>query len=436
MIREIYRDQWGIPHLRGDSFLALAFAQGHNAATDRPCQLAFERRRALGATAAVLGPAELGWDRFARQALLADTARRCSAALDPDTAAWVAAYTDGVRAGGVEPFEPWAPLAIWLSHHILFAGFPAKLWRTEVTARLGPSAVDWFAADGPYTSGSNGWLIPGSHTATGSPLIAGDPHRFIEDPGIYQQIHLSCPGVDVAGFAVPGVPGIPHFGHSGTVAWAITNAMADYQDLYRERLRRTPAGVQALGPDGWEPAAAHVETVDVAGAAPAELEVIETARGSLILGGPGAAATEGMGISLRYPPRVRAELGFAALPALLRAHTVADVDAEFERWAEPVNVVLAADTSGGLLHRVAGWVPDRSPENRGRRAGPRPVAAVAARRPRPRHHRMERAVGGVLRGDRRGVRRRADQAGAPQGRHRPHPRLGHPGAGEVLGHAR
>lgn len=112
--------------------------------------------------------------------------------------------------------------------------------------------------DGPGTAGSNGWLVSGERTATGQAVIAGDPHRFIEDPGVYQQIRLSCPEFDVVGIAVPGVPGIAHFAHTGTVAWAITNAMADYQDLYRERLRladgRDGGVVEALDPDGvWRP---------------------------------------------------------------------------------------------------------------------------------------------------------------------------------------
>ncbi|MFB7665020.1 penicillin acylase family protein [Kitasatospora sp. NPDC056138] len=373
---EVYRDPWGIPHLRAGSALELARAQGHNAATDRGWQLEVERHRAQGTTAAFLGPEAVGWDRFARQARLADTARRCFAALDADTAAWVQSYVDGVNAAlpeqaaqapefaaaAVTPgrWQPWTPLAVWLSHHILFAGFPAKLWRETVARRLGPGAIGLFATDGPATSGSNGWLVPGGRTATGAALIAGDPHRFIEAPGVYQQVHLACPEFDVVGLAVPGVPGIAHFGHTGKVAWAITNAMADYQDLYRERLRRSGSGVEALGPDGWRAAAVGVETVEVAGGDPVRVEVIETERGPVVAGGPDGPAEA---ISLRYPPRVREDLGFAALPALLRATTVADVDRAFDHWAEPVNVVQAADTEGGLLHRVAGAVPLRHPDN-------------------------------------------------------------------------
>ncbi|MEY2245138.1 penicillin acylase family protein [Streptomyces sp. BF23-18] len=383
MNAEIYRDTWGIPHLRAGSALELAHAQGRVTARDRAWQLEVERHRSQGTSAAFLGEESAGWDRFVRQARLDDTARRCFASLeehDPETAAWVVAYVDGVNAGlaegaarapefaasGLVPgrWEPWSPMGVWLGTHILFAGFPAKLWREEVVRRLGADAVGLFAMDGPGTAGSNGWLVSGERTATGRAVIAGDPHRFIEDPGVYQQIRLSCPEFDVVGIAVPGVPGIAHFAHTGTVAWAITNAMADYQDLYRERLRRVDGGdVEALDPDGvWRAAARHTERVEVAGGAPVDVEVIETARGPVVIGG----ADAGESISLRYPPRVTADLGFGALLPLLRARRVADVDRAFDAWAEPVNVVQAADTEGGVLHRVAGRVPVRHPANRTR----------------------------------------------------------------------
>ncbi|WP_020124252.1 penicillin acylase family protein [Streptomyces canus] len=407
---EIHRDAWGIPHLRAGSARELARAQGRVTARDRAWQLEVERHRAQGTSAAFLGAGAVSWDTLARRARLDDTARRCFGALerrDPETAAWVRAYVDGVNEElpstsapefarvGLAPgrWEPWTPLGVWLATHILFAGFPAKLWRDEAIRHLGPDAVGLFAADGPGTSGSNGWLVAGARTTTGHAVLAGDPHRFIEDPGVYQQIHLVCPEFDVIGLAVPGVPGIAHFGHTGTVAWSITNAMADYQDLYRERLRRTGAGVEALGPDGtWHRATRHTETVEVAGETPVEIEVIETERGPVIAGGPeglegggvleeppttdasrpapARASTPGhtaatlVALSLRYPPRVTEDLGFSALLPLLRARRTADVDRAFDLWAEPVNVVQAADAEGGLLHRVAGRVPVRAQANR------------------------------------------------------------------------
>ncbi|MFI1355953.1 penicillin acylase family protein [Streptomyces sp. NPDC020898] len=384
-----YRDAWGIPHLRAAGPHQLAHAQGQNAAHDRAWQIEVERHRSQGTAAAFLGAPALSWDLLARRARLDDTARRCFDALDPATAAWVTAYVDGVNAGLEQgaaaapefaatgltptPWRPWTPLGVWLAHHILFAGFPTKLWREEVARRLGDPALELFATDGPGTSGSNGWLVPGHRTAHGAPIIAGDPHRPLQNPGFYQQLHLSCPEFDVVGFAVPGVPGIAHFGHTGTVAWAITNAMADYHDLYEETLRGADDGttggrVEALGPDGWRPVLhRHRETVEVAGGDPVDVDVIETERGPVIIGDTGSLAgasrAEATVISLRYPPRVTADLGFAAIPQLLHARTVADIDRAFDRWIEPVNVVHAADTQGGLLHRVAGYVPVRHPDN-------------------------------------------------------------------------
>ncbi|MGW5048050.1 penicillin acylase family protein [Streptomyces griseoluteus] len=397
MTTETYRDAWGIPHLRAGSARELARAQGRVTAVDRAWQLEVERHRAQGTSASFLGASALPWDVFARRARLDDTARRCFAALerrDPETGSWVRAYADGVNAGlaegaartpefarvGLAPgrWEPWTPLGVWLGTHILFAGFPAKLWREGAIRHLGPDAVGLFATDGPGTAGSNGWLLSGARTTTGLPLLAGDPHRFLEEPGVYQQIRLSCPEFDVVGLAVPGVPGTAHFAHTGSVAWSVTNAMADYQDLYRERLRRTGAGVEALSPEGvWQRAVRRVEVVEVAGEVEVEVEVIETERGPVIAGGPeGLGGLEGTrapsgrtgeafptAIALRCPPRVTEDLGFGALLPLLRARTVADVDRALDAWTEPVNVVQAADTTGAVLHRVAGRVPVRPRTN-------------------------------------------------------------------------
>jgi penicillin amidase len=372
---KVYRDAWGIPHLRGDDALELAFLQGRNAAIDRAWQIELGRRRSEGTSAAFLGPSALPWDRFARQARLDDTARRCYNGLLEATKAWVSAYVDGVNDGlahgadGAPEFaatnltpgrwEPWSPLGVWLAVNVLFSSFPSKLWREQVAQHLGRDSIDLFAIEGPGTAGSNGWLVEAERTASGAPILAGDPHRLIENPGVYQQIRLACPEYDVLGLAVPGVPGIPHFGHTGPVAWAITNAMADGQDLYAERLRRIGENVEAEGPDGWDRVHSHFETIEVAGQEAVQVEVIETARGPVVVGGPDDARA----VSLRHPPRVVGSIGFDTLPGLLHARTVGDVDAALDSWVEPVNVVLAADTSGGTLHRAAGRVPDRHDEN-------------------------------------------------------------------------
>ncbi|VXC10720.1 Penicillin amidase family protein [Arthrobacter sp. 9AX] len=382
---ETFRDAWGIPHLRAGSAGELAFLQGYNAATDRSWQIELERWRSEGRTAEHLGAEGVVWDRFARQARLDHTARRCFATLDAATQGWCAAYVDGVnkalesghrgapefRDTGTAPerWNPWTPLGVFLVHHILFSTFPNKLWREHVAAALGPEAVELFSIEAPVWAGSNAWAAAGNLTSSGFPLIAGDPHRLMELPGVYQQVRLACPEFDVVGLAFPGVPGLPHFGHTGTAAWAVTNAMADYQDLYVEQLRYHTGSLQALGPDGWEPVPAHhQEEVLVRGGAAVTAEVIETARGPVISGGP-----EGGALSLRTPSRSSGSLGFEALLPLLRSRTSADVETALGSWVEPVNCVLAADSGGDVRRIVAGKVPVRNPENR-----VRPVPAWSA----------------------------------------------------------
>ena len=335
-----------------------------------------ERWRSEGRTAEKFGPEGLVWDRFARQARIDDTARRCFANLEAETRRWCKAYVNGVnqalesgrreapefRDTGTTPerWEPWTPLGVFLVHHILFSTFPNKLWREHVAANLGPEAVELFSIEAPVWAGSNAWAAAGSLTDSGSPLIAGDPHRLMELPGVYQQVRLACPEFDVVGLAFPGVPGLPHFGHTGTAAWAVTNAMADYQDLYAEQLRQTGGSLQALGPDGWEPVLAHhQEEILVRGGSPETVEVIETARGPVMSGGP-----DGGALSLRTPSRFAGTLGFEALLPLLRTRSAAEVENALESWVEPVNCVLAADSGGDVRQLVAGKVPVRNPENR------------------------------------------------------------------------
>lgn len=355
----VERDPWGVPTVRAASIDELAREQGRVTAIDRGDQIEMDRLHAVGRTAEVLGVAGVGWDTFARQTLIDRTARECFERMDTETQRFCAAYVAGVEEGldRRQPgaWTPWTPLGIFCVQHVLFGTFPTKLWRARVAAALGEDALDLIGGEGPALSGSNAWVAGGRRTVSGSPIIAGDPHRVLESPGVYQQVRLVCPGVDVVGLTFPGVPGVQHFAHAGEVAWAITNAMADYQDLFVEQLRRTAAGVEARGAEGWYAADVHTEQIDVRGADTVPVEVVVTRQGPLVVGGPDA----GQGLSLRTASRVGRDLGLDAILPLLRSRTVEDVDRALDRWVEPVNNVVIADRSGRVRYRVAGRVPVR-----------------------------------------------------------------------------
>jgi penicillin amidase len=357
-VARIYRDAYGVPHIRATDVLDLAHGQGYAMARDRTWQLDYQRRRATGTAAEVLGAPQLAWDTWARQTRIVDTARRALAGLGEETRAFVTAYVDGVNAGlradasepvrlDIEPapWEPWTPLAVFHAQHLLFASVPGKLWHHRARAVLGADEA-LLSRDSGYGSGSNAWAVGGARTASGRPLIGGDPHRLFESPGVYAQVRLATDDLDVFGFTFPGVPGVQHFAHAGEVAWAITNACADYQDIYEESLDDVVDG--------------HEETIAVRGADPVTVEVLATERGPLFE----VDRDRGRGLAVRDAPTVLGDLGFDALLPLLRARTVDDVDRALDAWVAPVNNVVIADRSGAVRYRNAGRVPVRDDANR------------------------------------------------------------------------
>ncbi len=366
--RGVFRDEWGIPHVRGASPTEVARLQGWATARDRAWQLEIERLRGEGRTAELLGPAGLEWDVFARRARLAAVARAAFERLDGETQGFLTAYVEGVRSGleiasspeldGLGPapgtWQPWTPLAVFWVQQILFGSYPSKLFGARAARVLGAEA-GLFRTEG-LAGGSNAYAVGGGRTRSGRPLVAGDPHRLFEAPNVYLQVRLACTDpddpFDVVGMTFPGVPGVQHFAHAGEVAWGITNAMADYQDLFRIDLTRDEDGSVRSGSG---PVRRSVERVLVRDQEPIEVEVLETDRGPVVLGGP----DDGWGQVLRTPGHELGDLGFGALLPLLRARSVADVEAAVAHWVEPVNSWVIADVAGEVVHTVGGRVPRR-----------------------------------------------------------------------------
>lgn len=404
---QVYRDDLGIPHIRAANVGTLAEAQGRVTARDRGWQIEVDRLRASGRLSELIGAAGIGWDVFARRARLDDTARRGMERTDASTRAFITRYADGVRAGMAaggaapefgeldrlfgdsRPLEPWDdhdPLGVLHVAHALFSPFTVLLWRQHVASTLGDEWVDVFAGYGDSgdetlpTSGSNAWGLHGSRTGSGMPLLAGDPHRIFELPGVYQQVRLACDEFDVVGLAFPGVPGVPHFGHTGEAAWGVTNAMAHSVDVFRERLRPVGDGYEALGPDGWRAVDVERSTVRVRGGDDVEVEALETERGTIVTD-LRHEGDELVGWSVRMPARIDGDLGAGALLPLLRARTAEEVAAAFAHWVDPVNRVLTADRNGTVLSVTVGVTPDRPRAERRlplRAEAARPVGARAA----------------------------------------------------------
>ena len=407
----IIRDVDGIAHVRSATLLGAFEGQGYAAAEDRIWQMELDRRRALGSLAEAVGPSAVAVDTFHRRMGLAAHARASLGALDGSTRGMLDAYAAGVNrwlasdpalppelgALGIvpEPWEAWHSIALYEVRHLAMGTYESKLWRSGLLHRLGAEAVarlwpatsevlvDPIAPDAPVPvevgatlpageellsrfslagiggtgeHGSNNLVIGPSLTATGRPIVAGDPHRAIDLPNVYWQNHLTSTDpddpLDVIGLSFPGVPGFPHFGHNADVAWCITHGMADDQELSVVDLRRTADGVEHRHDGAWHPAEVQVEQVPVAGGDLVEVECITTPSGSVVA----SHEQDGTwtGIALRWTATADLDTTADALLPMLRTRSVDGLDRALEPWVVPVNSVLMADTSGAIAYRMRG----------------------------------------------------------------------------------
>jgi penicillin amidase len=405
---QIARDRLDIPHIWAHSMPDAFLAQGFAHAQDRLWQMDYDRHRAYGRAAEYLGSSALRQDQLLRRLQLEASARADYNAVTPETRAMLDAYTAGVNAFletttrlPVEyqlldttpaPWQPWDACAVFKVRHVFTGGvWQAKLWRARLLRHLGPELTAKLYADespdqplivlpdmnyhGPALNaldvlqtgeafvnlvpelddGSNSWVVAGWRTASGRPLLAGDPHRALDTPNVFYQNHLTCPAFDAVGLSFPGVPGFPHFGHNGAVAWCVTTAMADYQDLYIERF--DPSHPQLYEFQGqWLEAARHREVIQIRGGASVEIDVSVTHHGPIIIGDP----AKEYALALRYTATAEPNAGFNALLPMLYATSSADFEAALRPWVDPCNNVLIADVHGQIGYRTRGQVPIRS----------------------------------------------------------------------------
>ena len=392
-----------VPRIRAGSEQDGATALGFLHASDRMFQMELMRRAASGRLSEIAGPATLPLDRMMRTLGLRRHAVADLATLPADTRAILDAYARGVNAwidlkgrfaapeflvlGTPEHWRAvdsllWAKtIGLWLSmnwreelsRHALAGRVPGavldQLWprrqdvpaadamappltRFAATAERLASVLPRFPA--PYTlpsSASNEWAVDGRHTATGAPMLAGDPHLAFGFPGIWYLARIDLPGRVLAGATAPGVPFLV-LGHNGKIAWSFTTTGADVQDIFIE----TPAGPgQYQTPDGPKPFMVHEERIKVRGRADVLLTVRETRHGPVISdldhpNGPIMAVAMG---NLQ-----QGDTAAAGLLALNRAASVKQAGLAAAMITSPVQNMLVADAKTiGLF--VTGRVPIR-----------------------------------------------------------------------------
>ncbi len=235
--------------------------------------------------------------------------------------------------------------------------------------------------------GSNSWAVSGSHTTTGMPLLANDPHLSIQMPSIWYQVGLHCqPKSDacpyeVAGFSFAGVPGVV-IGHNDNVAWGFTNVGPDVMDLYIEKVN--PDNVNQYEVNGkWADFETRTETINIVGGDPVDVIVKLTRHGPVISDVYGPLKNQGdpkdkefipfkdkAGIQL--PNNYVIALRWTALTPSTPFKAIWGFD-KAQNWQEfreaasnfhvPAQNLIYADVDGNIGYQMPGDIPIRAKGN-------------------------------------------------------------------------
>ncbi|PYQ69847.1 MAG: penicillin amidase, partial [Acidobacteria bacterium] len=137
--------------------------------------------------------------------------------------------------------------------------------------------------------GSNNWVVDGTMTASGKPMLANDPHLGSRIPSTWYLAHVTAADFEIIGATLPGAPAVA-LGRNRRIAWGATNVAADVEDLYRERLDAGGRAAEFRG--AMEPVTVIPETIAVKGADPVHIDVRVTRHGPLVSDALNANAAE------------------------------------------------------------------------------------------------------------------------------------------------
>ena len=412
----IDRDRLGIPHIHAENDIDLFFGFGWAMAEDRLFQLDYLRRKGLGRLSEILGADGLELDTIARTVGLDRIAKAEWEQLAPEVRELVEAFTAGVNAliedrGDSLPIEfdllgyrpePWTPtdcIAIENEFRWYLTGrFPVIVIPELAKRALGEGALyrafllgdadeesilhpgDYRPASGQRlesvgqavgdpdaSTGSNNWVVSGSRTNTGKPLLGSDPHIAFEAVSCWYEAHLCGGSFNVAGMAYVGIPAIM-FGRNERVAWGITNNICSLRDLYQEKTDPEHEGCFLF--DGqWEPAQERTEVIRIRDAEPVVKTIRSSRNGPVvdeILPAPGNATGP---VTLKWLGAYKGGW-LTALLAMDRAGTVEEFSEAQRPWHVPTFSLVIADGEGRIGFRAAGRIPvRREADERGFRQG-------------------------------------------------------------------
>lgn len=418
---EIVRDNASVPHIFGETDEDVFFALGYAHAQDRMWQMTMLRRTAQGKLSELFGPATIRIDSLIRRLDLYNLSIQSVPDQDPQTLAALNAYSDGVNAwlnevnqgargrGAPEmwlfnhPIAPWTPadsisivkvMALQMSSHLSAEVLRARTSLVLENDRLRdllpdapggslvalPQYADLmpdmprFAANTrqPFSplspvqplelaGASNAWVANATRSATGSTLMANDPHLGLTAPTIWYLARLELAQGGVIGATIPGVP-VVMVGRSADLGWGLTSSYLDDQDILVEEVNPSNA-LEYRTPDGWAPFETRDSIIQVADNAPVTLQMQWSVNGPILPEDQydlGAIRPPGHVTALSWTALTPDDTSISAAMGVMRAHNVEQaIDAAAGYIAPSQNLTLADRNSIAL--KTIGAIPDRNP---------------------------------------------------------------------------
>jgi len=392
---EILRDRWGVPHIYAGNVTDLFFAQGYMTARDRLWQIDLWRRTGTGKLAEILGPAAIARDRLARLVRYRGNPEEEWRSYGPNTREIVTAFVSGINAyilslqgrwpaefqiGGYSP-GLWVPedCLSRVAGLLMTRNLTREVSRVADVKRFGLQRVAQYLPPDPQVplelpkgldladisgeilrayneavgavrfpaQGSNNWVVDGSMTVTGKPILANDPHRPIQIPSLRKTFHLVAPGWNVFGAGEPALPGVA-LGHNESIGFGFTIVGIDQQDLYVEKLN--PANSNEYFYRGaWRKMEVEKQQLTVKGrTAPAEIELHYTVHGPVIH----EDLLRRRAYALRWVGSEPGAAGYLAGLALAQAKNWAEFSKAVARYKVPSENIVYADRSGNIGNYV------------------------------------------------------------------------------------
>ena len=402
---EIFRDKFGIPHIFARNESDLFFAMGYAVAQDRLWQMELYRRLGSGRLAEIFGQELVATDRFFRTL----AAGRGRWTIPSDLEFIPRRYIQGINAYrsshidrlpfefkllGYQP-EPWRIDDIISVFRVLNWGLSFG-WKVDLTAadvlyKFGearyreafaidhnlpiPEFADGLKSVGRYgdllaetfnrikmitgiapSPASNNWVVSGRKSTTGKPLLANDTHMELTNPSLWWQVHLACPGFEVAGYSIPGLPGIS-VGHNRHVAWGITNVMVDDVDFYVQKLKPDDP-LQYWHIDGWKKMKSSHQVIRVKGSEPVKMNILMTRHGPVLPASLSSSFSNQQTVAARWAVNEVSE-PLRASYLMLKVKSAEDMIAALRTWQSPGQNFVFADDIGNIGYWCCAAIPIR-----------------------------------------------------------------------------